>query len=102
MVNHFFPKLLHSKKRATGQARTNTQHSIVRDTRLTQYSVPRDPEAGLEAGLSYDFPLPKLSWKDEDKVYMKPEHDEYSSSSEVGDARKSSLILNTYAVIPER
>jgi hypothetical protein len=29
---------------------------------------------------------------------MKPEHDEDASSSEGGDARKSSLILNTYAV----
>ena len=100
VVNHLFPKLLLSKKRTTGQTRAQTQHSIVRDTRITQHSIPRDAEA--EAGLSYGYPLPNLKWKDEDKVYMKSEHDEYASSSEGGDGRKSSLVLNTYSVIPER
>jgi hypothetical protein len=41
-----------------------------------------------------------VKWRDEDRVYMKPEHDEDASSREGRDARKSILILNTYAVIP--
>lgn len=94
------PRLLHSKKRNARRAHPHTQYPVVRDIRLTQHSIPRDAEA--EAGLSYGFPLPSVKWRDEDKVYMKPEHDEDASSSEGGDARKSNLILNTYVVIPGR
>ena len=78
------------------------QHSgIIRDTRITQHSVPRS-SADVESGLSYGFPMPQLKWKDEDKVYMKSsEHEEYASSSESAEGRKSSLVLNTYSVLPE-
>jgi hypothetical protein len=100
LVNRFFPKLLHSRRPNTGATRPSAQHSIVRDTRLMQHTVPRNTDGSLEAGLHHDFPLPKMKWKDEDKAYLRAEHDEYASSSEGGDGRKSSLVMNTYAVIP--
>jgi hypothetical protein len=75
------------------------QHSIIRNTRITQHTVPRVAESQLEAGLPHSFPVPKKHWKDEDKVYLRTEHEEYTWSSEGVDAGKSSIVLNTYAVI---
>ena len=64
-----------------------------------QHTIPRDADTQLEAGLAQDFPVPKSHWREEDKVYLRTEHEEYASSSEGGDARKSSFILNSYAVM---
>lgn len=96
VVNYFFPKLLHSRRPTTTQLRQNTAHSIVRATRLVQHTVSRNADSQVEAGLGHGFPVQKLQWKDEDKVYLRAEHDEYSSSSEGVDGRKSSIVLNTY------